>query len=230
MKKYFALSDIHGTSTTLDDFISKGFDINNSNHIIILLGDYFDRGINNREVYNWILEMRTILPNRFITLMGNHEGLIVKAYNDAIELDKKDAQSFYNLKSVDHWIRNGGDITIHDFLGLDDIDFDKLQMLYDFVLTLDMYYETESFIFTHASIDKDRKTDYWNRDMIERDNTLGKSIVIGHTPHMYLDSSITTIIQKGDGNVAIHKTIQNNVFNIDDGSHKNIVVFTEHKS
>ena len=45
MKKYFVCSDIHGFykewMSSLDEV---GFDINNNEHILIVLGDIFDRG------------------------------------------------------------------------------------------------------------------------------------------------------------------------------------------
>ena len=226
MKTYFVISDIHGKGIDLEMFEDKGFHIDNPNHLIVLLGDYFDRGNNNSEVYRWILDTRSILKDRLITLIGNHEGMIINVFNEVLEHPELDYSSFLELRTVQLWIRNGGDTTIRDLLG-NTLDIDKLEELHEFVKTLDVYYETSKYILTHASINSSRESDYWNRDMIYTENTTNKMCVIGHTPHCYLDPQLIEFKEMGQGIVAMHKILNNKVINIDDGSNQNIVVFTE---
>ena len=73
MSKYFITSDVHGFFNELMVALnSKEFDVNNSDHKLIILGDLFDRGPDNRKVY----EFAKSLGDRFIYVRGNHEDLL----------------------------------------------------------------------------------------------------------------------------------------------------------
>ena len=53
--KYFVFSDVHGFYDLLIGKLnSEGFDINNPNHMLISLGDNFDRGPQNYLVYSFL--------------------------------------------------------------------------------------------------------------------------------------------------------------------------------
>jgi serine/threonine protein phosphatase 1 len=57
--KYFVFSDIHGHYQLLINELKKaGFDINNDNHMLISIGDNFDRGKENIEVYQYLKELK----------------------------------------------------------------------------------------------------------------------------------------------------------------------------
>ena len=49
-----------------------GFDKNNPNHLLIGLGDYWDRGLKPKQVMDYLLS----LPNK-VLIKGNHEDLII---------------------------------------------------------------------------------------------------------------------------------------------------------
>ena len=75
MKKYFVCSDIHGFfNEWINSLMESGFDKYNPNHILIVLGDIFDRGSQPLEVYNYI---RSFPTNRVILIRGNHEYLLL---------------------------------------------------------------------------------------------------------------------------------------------------------
>ena len=68
-----AIGDIHGcfnALTTMADAIQFRPD-----DLIVLLGDYIDRGPDSKRVVDWILEQRSVL--NFIALRGNHEAMIL---------------------------------------------------------------------------------------------------------------------------------------------------------
>ena len=75
-KIYFAVSDIHGFYTPLIEGLNEaGFDANNNDHILLVLGDIFDRGMETRKTYEFL----TSLPKeRKILIRGNHEDLYFK--------------------------------------------------------------------------------------------------------------------------------------------------------
>lgn len=76
MKKYFVCSDIHGFYTEwMLSLKEAGFDTNNNEHILIILGDIFDRGSEPWKVYKFI---RSLPEERIILVKGNHEYLLLE--------------------------------------------------------------------------------------------------------------------------------------------------------
>lgn len=70
--KYFVCSDIHSYYTEWMIALKEiGYDKNNPNHCLLVLGDLFDRGSESKEVYKFI---RSI--NNKILIRGNHEYMI----------------------------------------------------------------------------------------------------------------------------------------------------------
>lgn len=70
--RYFVFADIHGEYDVLIKKLQKqGFNENNPNHILIGLGDNFDRGKQSLELYTFL----SILENdgKFISILGNHD-------------------------------------------------------------------------------------------------------------------------------------------------------------
>lgn len=73
MKKYFVTSDTHGFTTILKNSLeSKGFDISNPNHLLIICGDLFDRGPEAVAMYEFVKSLGV----RFTYVRGNHEDLL----------------------------------------------------------------------------------------------------------------------------------------------------------
>lgn len=90
-KKVVLFGDIHGCYNPL----SKYFDENpfNEDNAYIFVGDYLDRGIQNKEVVEWLLKHKDY--KNVLLLEGNHEKwLRMYADNDGAEkdLDKEDAK------------------------------------------------------------------------------------------------------------------------------------------
>lgn len=77
MKKYFISGDIHGHYTLwMKALTENGFDISNDNHIIMVLGDLIDRGLENLECLKFV---NSLPNNRKILIRGNHEDLMEEA-------------------------------------------------------------------------------------------------------------------------------------------------------
>ena len=73
-KTYFVSSDIHGFFDEWMKALNEaGFDKNNPNHILIVLGDIFDRGAQPLEIYKFLLSLP---KERRILVRGNHEQLL----------------------------------------------------------------------------------------------------------------------------------------------------------
>lgn len=73
MKRYFVVSDVHGFYTLMREALDKaGFDLNNSDHILISNGDLLDRGNQPLECLRFV---NSIPDDRKILVRGNHEDL-----------------------------------------------------------------------------------------------------------------------------------------------------------
>lgn len=207
VNKYFVFSDVHGCFKELKKSLEKaGFDETNPHHILISCGDMFDRGEESLAVYKYLKDMND--KGRAICLKGNHEPFTIEYLNGS-------SITPFN------WQYNGTNTTLDDFLHRTDAfhswcmidqniekptwnDFsnwlkiarDEINKEYpellDWLTNLPWYYETEHYIFTHASVDTSasdwRNPKYgwyeftWdNGSFIKKDTSnIDKTIVVGH--------------------------------------------------
>ena len=115
--KYFICSDIH---SYYDEFINalneSGYDKYNSNHKLIILGDYFDRGTKACSMRNFILD-----NNNVIYVRGNHDNRLLRI---------RDTKVFSNND-----IYNGTAETVRILSGLifDNINEDEKRIISKFI-------------------------------------------------------------------------------------------------
>jgi serine/threonine protein phosphatase 1 len=78
MNHYYVIPDIHGMFGLLRDALATIYSVNPDGGKIIFLGDYIDRGPDNRGVLKTVMNP----PENweFICLKGNHETMFVDAY------------------------------------------------------------------------------------------------------------------------------------------------------
>lgn len=81
MKRYFCVSDVHSffkeLMTALDN---AGFEKDNPEHILCVLGDLFDRGDETVQLFEFVKELQS--KNRLIYIRGNHEDLLRDCVNE----------------------------------------------------------------------------------------------------------------------------------------------------
>lgn len=172
-KKLYIVSDLHGHYTELKNaLIESVFDEDNDNHLLIVLGDCFDRGIENLEVYNYLTDLQ--YKGKCIIIKGNHDIML---------------ENYLNGTTISPWnyIRNGTNETLADFLqctspfetyclfhGLQPNvgDFGKwirtardeinkeFPHLLPWLQNLPYYFETKNYIFVHGAIDT--KVEDWH--------------------------------------------------------------------
>ncbi len=76
MKTYFVSSDIHGFyKEYITSLKEAGFDKTNNEHILIILGDIFDRGSEPWKIYKFL---SSFPKERVILIKGNHEYLLLE--------------------------------------------------------------------------------------------------------------------------------------------------------
>ena len=72
MNKYFVFSDVHGCYTFLRTSLEKaGYDEQNPKHILVSLGDNFDRGYENAEI------LRFLNRTNALWVRGNHDQMLL---------------------------------------------------------------------------------------------------------------------------------------------------------
>lgn len=77
--KYFITSDIHSFYRPLRHALNKaGWNKKTKSHILVILGDIFDRGDETMQVHDFI---RSIPKERRILVRGNHEDLFLELLN-----------------------------------------------------------------------------------------------------------------------------------------------------
>ena len=189
--KYFVVSDVHGYSSVLQSsLISSGFISNNDDHLLVLCGDCFDRGSQNKELYDWLKK----ISNKII-IRGNHEEMLM----DAIKRGYINAADMYN----------GTETTIEDLFGADSIDnrgriaisdWQKRRIMEYLSQTVD-YYETQNYVFVHGWLPKtNRISNDWRTasfsewsdarwqgwlDHYDKYKVTNKTIVCGHRASRY---------------------------------------------
>ncbi len=141
-KLLFVVSDIHGHYTPLKKALDEaGFDENNERHVLICCGDLFDRGNENRKVYDYIKK----LPRK-VLVRGNHDERLMEILTD------KRADPFE--------LRHGLDLTLREFFGMGSVGaYGELRLpesdemsgeLCNMIAAMLDYYETENYIFVHG--------------------------------------------------------------------------------
>jgi serine/threonine protein phosphatase 1 len=82
----YIIGDVHGCATLLDKMLDRidvhGVTNNVINPMLILVGDYVDRGPQSAQVLERIYTLQQDTPDRVICLMGNHEKMMLDFIDD----------------------------------------------------------------------------------------------------------------------------------------------------
>ena len=175
MNKVYAIGDIHGRFDMLSALMDK-VNIDYDTDLLVFLGDYIDRGPDSFQVVDYLVNLKKRHAD-IVFLKGNHEEMLDRY------LTGKDRLTF---------LYNGGQQTLDSYMrrplspDMPLIPTDHL----DFFQSLQLYYETEEYIFVHAGLKKrvplhKQKPDdlLWIRKkFIDTKYNFGKPVVFGHTP------------------------------------------------
>lgn len=177
MERIFAVGDIHGCSSKLED-IMKLMDIDAKNDMLVFMGDYIDRGKDPKGVVDIVLNLRERIK-KVVCLLGNHEQMFLDYLSDD--------------KFKKFFLANGGESTIasYGFVKTDEgmkVNVPDSHM--QFFKSLLPYYETNDYIFVHAGLKPDIPLEkqevedlIWIRhEFIRSPCDFGKTVVFGHTP------------------------------------------------
>lgn len=168
MKKIFAVSDIHGNYQALKKALDNaGFDEDSDSHLLVVLGDHFDRGEESLTVYQYLKKLTD--KNKAITIMGNHdlmfidylEGTVLDPFNYFRNGERETFADFWHRTdpfeswcAVDAQIEQptNGDFARWLNIVSKDINEEYPELL-EWLKNQPYYYETKNYIFTHGAID-----------------------------------------------------------------------------
>lgn len=173
--RVLAIGDTHGCLGALDDLIQ--WVAPTRSDLVVALGDYIDRGPDSRGVLDRLIQLKERL--NLVCLKGNHEEMMLDARNGGRAENKM-------------WLGVGGLQTLGSygrFPGrsgtLEDIPESHWDFLENDLLN---YYETEHFIFVHATVICDLPMDEQTADALFWEflpetmrHYSHKTVICGHT-------------------------------------------------
>jgi serine/threonine protein phosphatase 1 len=169
--RLLAIGDIHGCHIALDTLLEH-LAITPSDTVVVI-GDVIDRGPGTRQVIDRLLELRERC--RLILLMGNHEEMFL----DSLTIDEV----------REPWMGFGG---LETLVSYGEHAEDTGELPADHIAFLNTgldYFETESTVFVHASLEPGRplaeQTAEWLRwaKLTKQELPLptGQRVICGHT-------------------------------------------------
>jgi serine/threonine protein phosphatase 1 len=175
-RKIFAVGDIHGCYDKLAAMMQILPWRKDEGDLLLFIGDYIDRGPKSREVVDFLVRLRQE-GGEFVFLKGNHEKMLLDYY-----IQQKD-QMLY--------VANGGAETIASYVegGIGRKAFVLPEEHLEFFLSLNLYYETEDYIFVHAGLkdgmpltEQSEEDLLWIREeFIYSAYDWNKRVIFGHT-------------------------------------------------
>jgi serine/threonine protein phosphatase 1 len=190
--RIYAIGDIHGRADLLSalftrvDYSLKVYPVKEP--VLVLLGDYIDRGPNSRAVIDSLIARRR--QHMMVCLKGNHESCAIRFLSDPSVLSE--------------WKRVGGINTLLSYgVKLSTRDDPRRQQdvatafrqalpesHYSFLQGLALSFTCGDFFFTHAGVrpgiplGTQREQDLLEirKDFLLHEEDFGKYIVHGHTP------------------------------------------------
>ncbi|WP_025724586.1 metallophosphoesterase [Acholeplasma granularum] len=180
MKKYFVFSDIHGNLKPLVEALDEaGFNMDDDNHILLSLGDHFDRGTQNLQVLAYLMHFDKL--NRIIMIRGNHDDFLLKFL-------KNESDGIFNIQ------KNGFGNTLIELASKDSVTIpmmrDSINKRFPNLITLlekmiDKF-ELGDYVFTHAGYAYDKKRGWYIYNFastpyfLKHFDTKDKYYVFGH--------------------------------------------------
>jgi serine/threonine protein phosphatase 1 len=158
-----AIGDIHGNSLALDNVLAKLMPTISRRDVLVFLGDYIDRGPDTRGCLDRIVRLKEEARCAVVTLLGNHEDLMLKVLRDpTCHIWTLALQSFATIRSysteaaavLDREIKRLGPRLITEGLPLpyraffDSMPSSHLALLEN----LELYHRTEDVTCVHGGL------------------------------------------------------------------------------
>lgn len=194
-EKTFAVGDIHGELAQLQ-ILWERLPTLTASDTVVFLGDYVDRGPDSRGVIEFLRSLHARTPARVITLMGNHEQILLDAYegrnSEPLWPPTNGVMATYLSFTGEAFERSeqqfGRMLKVTEWLPMD---------VYGWMKALPLWYEDEHAIYVHAGLEGEGKIWFhptksqeesllWMREDDFWKGYTGKRLVFGHTVTNYL--------------------------------------------
>lgn len=221
-RKVNIIGDVHGCNTVLKEYLNGRL---KDDEFYIFTGDYFERGIENVEVLNFLLQIYT--KKNVVMLEGNHElylwqyangenirckefGEVTRVELDNASVDKKDIRRFYRklrvafkfkYNSKEVLVTHGGLTTMPKYLSLVS-DVQIIRGVGDYSLDVDAK-------FNENIVNKDFYQVHGHRNIFYKEVVEGNSINLEGK----VEAGGFLRVVEFEGNEVKGLEIQNNVFN-----------------
>lgn len=140
--KIFVCSDLHSYFTPFKQALDeKGFESNNSDHLLVVCGDVFDRGSESVEIYEFLNNLTNV-----VLIRGNHEDLLVEMLNRGYG-ERHDYSNGTTGTVVDLV-----DITGKNTASSEECCEAVKELIIPFLNKFVNYFETKNYIFVHGWI------------------------------------------------------------------------------
>lgn len=175
MSLTYAVADIHGALHKLQSLVARCESHAEGRALkFVFLGDYVDRGSDFCGVIDLLIGLGAKMPDNVVTLMGNHEMMLLAVLDGATPAEP--------------WLSQGGSATLRSYGVADVRDIPRQNV--DWLRALRLTYDDGRRFFVHAGIDPQRSLDaqdeddlLWMREPFLSDTRdYGRLIVHGHTP------------------------------------------------
>ncbi len=199
------MSDIHGNTRRFNSILAQ-IDLQPEDKLYVL-GDVIDRHGDGIRILRRLMAM----PNAYV-LLGNHEYMMLRALGEPYEPDD-------DLSRIEeyrfHWYRNGGNVTHNYWKRIrKTLRAEVLAYMKSLPLNLSVQVGGRKFRLVHGSLPENFDTEngkyktpihyaVWKR--LEKGDrpAEGETVVFGHTPAKYYQSTNPLRIYHGDGCIGI---------------------------
>jgi len=175
MSLTYAIGDIHGALHKLRELVGRcEAHAGGRPHRYVFIGDYIDRGPDSAGVIRFLIELEEKMSDSMVTLMGNHEALLLAVIGGAA--------------LPENWFWQGGKETLRSYGVVDARALPHEHV--DWLRARRLTYDDGQRFFVHAGVDPERPLDdqvedvlLWIREPFLSDRRdYGRLIVHGHTP------------------------------------------------
>jgi len=175
MSLTYAVGDIHGALHKLESLVAQCREYGGGAAAkFVFVGDYIDRGPQSSGVIRYLIELAREMPDSVVTLMGNHEAMLLGIIDGAID--------------PEDWLGQGGEETLASYGVTDARDLPRDHV--DWLRRLRFSYDDGRRFFAHAGVDPRRPLDaqnehdlLWIREpFLSHGGGYGRLVVHGHTP------------------------------------------------
>lgn len=179
--RILATSDPHGENKKLLNLL-KISSYDPKMDLLIICGDMVDRGEENLDC---IATCQKLKQNGAVLLKGNHEQFLEASLKEMITSENWRS---HPSEGLNNWVKHNGGASMYE--EIKNLSNNKLLELLSFVQNLPIYFETGSYIFTHAGantrkpIEKNTEDEtVWMEDKFPYCPAYkGKTMIFGHVP------------------------------------------------